>query len=70
MSIVYCEYCHDYIDTDFNLEHFDEDDQCLQEIEDDIERKTKIKYVPLNLPVKMLGVDLIIDPKTMKEIKD
>lgn len=25
MSIQYCEKCEDYIDTDFNAEHFDDD---------------------------------------------
>ena len=31
MSIVYCEYCHEYIDTDFNAEHFiDEVGECSE----------------------------------------
>ena len=34
MSIVYCEYCHVMIDTDFNLEHWDELGKCLKEQED------------------------------------
>lgn len=25
MSVVYCEYCDEYVDTDFNLEHFEDD---------------------------------------------
>tara|TARA_R110000803_G_scaffold61223_1_gene120969 strand:- start:6355 stop:6480 length:126 start_codon:yes stop_codon:yes gene_type:complete len=40
MSVMYCEYCHSYIDTDFNVDHFtDEDgnesDKCIEEQEDD-----------------------------------
>jgi len=34
MSCLYCEYCHKIIDTDFNLEHFDENEMCLLEIEE------------------------------------
>ena len=33
MSIMYCEYCHWYIDTDFDSEHFDEDGTCFEEME-------------------------------------
>ena len=40
MSILYCEYCHEYIDTDYNAEHFtDEDgecsDKCMNQQEDE-----------------------------------
>lgn len=40
MSIVYCEYCDKHIDTDFNAEHFvDEDGEdseiCIEQQEDD-----------------------------------
>lgn len=36
MSIVYCEYCDEYIDTDFNAEHFNTgmEARCEQELED------------------------------------
>jgi hypothetical protein len=34
MSVMYCDYCGKYIDTDFDLEHFDEDMECLKEQED------------------------------------
>lgn len=30
MSIEYCKKCDEYIDTDFNAEHFDEE-ECHQE---------------------------------------
>ena len=33
MSIMYCEYCHLYIDEDFDCEHFDEDGECVEEME-------------------------------------
>lgn len=33
MSIVRCEFCDKNIDTDFNLEHFDEQGVCLLELE-------------------------------------
>ena len=32
MSIVYCEYCDEYIDTDFDSEHFDDDGKCWEEL--------------------------------------
>lgn len=40
MSIAYCGYCHKYIDTDFDTEHFtDEDgnesDKCIEQQQDD-----------------------------------
>lgn len=31
MSIAYCEYCHAYIDTDYNAEHFDENGICIEQ---------------------------------------
>lgn len=40
MSIQYCDYCDKHIDTDFEVEHFNEDGVCLeqedQEVVDDI----------------------------------
>ena len=35
MSIEHCEYCHAYIDTDFNAEHFDENGICIKQQEDE-----------------------------------
>ncbi len=32
MSVLYCEYCHEYIDTDFNEEHYTSDGECVNEI--------------------------------------
>lgn len=37
MSIEYCEYCHRYIDLDYNSEHFDVEDErypCVKAEED------------------------------------
>jgi hypothetical protein len=34
MSVMYCEHCDQYIDTDYNAEHFDEDGNCELEKED------------------------------------
>ncbi len=34
MSVMYCEYCHKYIDTDYDAEHFDSDGECLEQIID------------------------------------
>ena len=31
MSILYCEYCHEYIDEDFNVEHFLPTGECEEE---------------------------------------
>jgi len=33
MSILYCPYHHQYIDTDYE-EHFDENEECIEEKED------------------------------------
>jgi len=30
MSVVYCHNCDQHIDTDFNVEHFDENEECVQ----------------------------------------
>ena len=30
MSVMYCENCHDYIDTDYNAEHFDSNGDCVE----------------------------------------
>lgn len=43
MSVVYCEYCHTYIDTDFNAEHFvdengDESEICIEQQEDESDK--------------------------------
>lgn len=37
MSVVYCTYCQKNIDTDFNAEHFPDEEgrPCEQELEDD-----------------------------------
>lgn len=37
MSVVYCHYCNKYIDTDYDLEHFvnEELDYCIEEEEKD-----------------------------------
>jgi len=31
MSVVYCEYCDQHIDTDYNAEHFTDDGECIQQ---------------------------------------
>ena len=33
MSIMYCEYCHKMVDTDYFPEHFSEDGICERETE-------------------------------------
>jgi len=30
MSILYCNNCDKYIDTDFDAEHFDENEECYE----------------------------------------
>ena len=37
MSVMYCSYCHLYIDTDYDVEHFDVEDEryeCAKAEED------------------------------------
>ena len=36
MSVMYCEYCHGYIDTDFNVEHFTDDGDCVEKVIEDL----------------------------------
>ena len=35
MSVMYCEHCDKYIDTDFNAEHFDENGDCEEAKEEE-----------------------------------
>ncbi len=41
MSVMYCHYCHLYIDTDYDVEHFTVDEEtqcfgkCIKQIEDE-----------------------------------
>ena len=35
MSVLYCYYCHEYIDTDFNTEHFNEEGDCELQIKEE-----------------------------------
>ena len=60
MSVVYCEYCDEYIDTDFDVEHFDEDENCFKELEDNKTDDESDGELP----------DNIINPKTMKPLND
>lgn len=30
MSIIYCHNCDEYIDTDYNVEHFDDEGECIE----------------------------------------
>jgi hypothetical protein len=34
MSVMYCEWCDRHIDTDWDVEHFDEQGQCVMELEE------------------------------------
>ena len=35
MSMIYCAYCHKYVDTDWQDQHFDEDgENCMKQLED------------------------------------
>lgn len=41
MSVMYCEYCNEHIDTDFNADHFPQEDEqgnpderCINEQQD------------------------------------
>lgn len=45
MSIMYCDFCDLYIDTDFNLEHFNEDGECENEKEQEIKFKSFKKLI-------------------------
>lgn len=49
MSIEYCEYCDEHIDTDFDAEHFeteDKDNRCINEEQDKTEIiKTENKLI-------------------------
>ena len=33
MSVMYCEHCHLFIDTDYDVEHFDEGGNCIEYVE-------------------------------------
>lgn len=50
MAIQYCEYCHKYIDLDWNCEHFDDNNNC--EIELDTIRDENLKYIDKKLEEK------------------
>lgn len=41
MSIQYCHPCDEYVDTDFNAEHFDEEGNCaeIEEIEQELKEE-------------------------------
>ena len=39
MSILYCEYCHAYIDTDFYAEHFLADGECELEVVEKLQQE-------------------------------
>ena len=41
MSIQYCDHCDLMVDTDYNVEHFDEDGNCEAETQDTIDDKIK-----------------------------
>lgn len=34
MAIAYCEYCHLYIDLDQDDEHFNDNGECIEYLED------------------------------------
>lgn len=35
MPAIYCEYCEKLIDLDYDVEHFDENEKCLLEIDNE-----------------------------------
>jgi len=35
MAIAYCEYCHKYIDIDYEAEHFNDEMVCIVKAEDE-----------------------------------
>ena len=35
MSIVYCHHCDQHIDLDFDVEHFDENENCIRKQEEE-----------------------------------
>ncbi len=41
MSVLYCNFCGKYIDTDFDIEHYvtDDLDYCVEEEEYDLKQK-------------------------------
>ena len=41
MSIQHCDHCDIIVDTDYNVEHFDEDGNCEEETQDTIDDKIK-----------------------------
>ena len=60
MSIVRCEYCDKNIDTDFNLEHFNEKGLCM--------KKEEAIVLKLNkLAEDISSGNIQLDPETHKE---
>jgi hypothetical protein len=53
MSIIHCEHCGQNVDTDFNSEHFNEDDNGCENTED--EKPTVIAGVDFTDMFKKLG---------------
>ena len=56
MSIVYCHNCNKNVDTDFNVEHFTEDEECIKSQEIMV---NKAEYIELEASHKRLKKVLI-----------
>ena len=39
MSVLYCEFCGEYVDLDYNDEHYFPDGSCWKELADKVESK-------------------------------
>ena len=50
MAVQYCEHCHEYIDLDYNCEHFDDNGNCLIEEE----MSLKDRYLTREDSVKLI----------------
>lgn len=45
MSIIYCHDCNQHIDTDFNIEHFNEFGECIETAPDPYEYESYEEYM-------------------------
>ena len=57
MSIVYCEYCDESIDTDSPVEHFDEDGKCFEGLENMETTEKDSIHVDLAVDVTLAETD-------------
>ena len=63
MSIVYCHNCNKDIDTDFNVEHFNEDEECIKSQEIMV---NKAEYIELEEKHNNMKTALIIMARALK----